>query len=74
MASEPASRVKPVTKQTFGRASPGAAREAAPEALHNGASIRPQAKLMQAASGANVLDAKPCTNDNEIQRRGKPVQ
>jgi len=37
MASEPASRVKPVTKQTFGRVSPGAAREAAPEALPNGA-------------------------------------
>ena len=29
--------VKPVTKQTFGRASPGAAREAAGEALPNGA-------------------------------------
>jgi len=37
MASGPASHVKPVTKQTFGRASPGAAREAAPEALPNGA-------------------------------------
>ena len=37
MASGPASRVKPVTKQTFGRASPGAAREAAAEALPNGA-------------------------------------
>jgi len=30
MASGPASHVKPVTKQTFGRASPGAAREALP--------------------------------------------
>ena len=39
MALGPASRVKPVTKQTFGRASPGAAREAAPEALPNGALI-----------------------------------
>jgi len=37
MASEPVSHVKPVTKQTFERASPGAAREAAPEALPNGA-------------------------------------
>ena len=37
MASGPASHVKPVTKQTFGRASPGTAREAAPEALPNGA-------------------------------------
>ena len=37
MASGPASHVKPVTKQTFGRASPGAAREAAGEALPNGA-------------------------------------
>ena len=39
MASGPASHVKPVTKQTFGRASPGATREAAPEALPNGAEI-----------------------------------
>ena len=37
MASGPASHVKPVTKQTFVRASPGAAREAAGEALPNGA-------------------------------------
>ena len=37
MASEPASRVKPVIKQTFGKASPGAAHEAAGEALPNGA-------------------------------------
>ena len=37
MASGPASHVKPITKQTFGSASPGAAREAAPEALPNGA-------------------------------------
>ena len=37
MASEPASRVKPVTKQTFGRASPEAAREAATRAVTNGA-------------------------------------
>ena len=40
IASGPAShvkRVKPVTKQTFGRASPGAAREAAGKALPNGA-------------------------------------
>ena len=37
LASELASHVKPVTKQMFGRASPGAAREAAPEALPNGA-------------------------------------
>jgi len=36
-ASEPASHVKPVLKQTFGRASPEAAREAAGEALPNGA-------------------------------------
>jgi len=36
MASGPASRVKPVTKQTFGRASPGTAREAAGEALQTG--------------------------------------
>ena len=37
MALGPASHVKPVTKQMFGRASPGAAREAAGEALPNGA-------------------------------------
>ena len=36
MTSEPTSQVKPVTKQTFGRASPEAAREAAGEALPNG--------------------------------------
>ena len=36
MASGPASHVKPVTKQTFERAS-GAAREAAGEAFPNGA-------------------------------------
>jgi len=35
MASGPASHVKPVTKQTFGRALPGAAGEALP----NGASV-----------------------------------
>ena len=39
MASEPTSHVKTVTKQTFGRASPGAAREAAGEALPNGALV-----------------------------------
>jgi len=39
MASEPASHVKPVTKQTFGRASPEAAREAAPRAVPNGAFV-----------------------------------
>ena len=39
MASEPASHVKPVTKQTFGRASPEAAREAAPRAVPNGALV-----------------------------------
>ena len=39
LASEPASHVKPVTKQTFVRASPGAAREAAPETLPNGVYI-----------------------------------
>jgi len=39
MASGPASHVKPVTKQTFGRASPEAAREAAGEALPNGAIV-----------------------------------
>ena len=39
MASEPASHVKPVTKQTFGRASPEAAREAAPRAVPNGAQV-----------------------------------
>ena len=37
MALEPASHVKLVTKQTFGRTLPGAARETAPEALPNGA-------------------------------------
>ena len=37
MASEPVSHVKPVTKQIFGRASPEAAREAAPRAMPNGA-------------------------------------
>jgi hypothetical protein len=37
IASEPASHVKPVTKLPFGRASPGAARGAAPETLPNGA-------------------------------------
>jgi len=37
MASEPASHVKPVTKQTFGMASPKAAREAASRAVPNGA-------------------------------------
>ena len=37
MASGPASHVKPITKQTFGKVSPGAAREAAGEALPNGA-------------------------------------
>ena len=42
MASGPASHVKPVTKQTFGRASPEAAREAAGEALPNGANSPPQ--------------------------------
>ena len=36
-ASEPASRVKPVLKQTFGRASREAAREALPRAVPNGA-------------------------------------
>ena len=36
-ASRPASHVKPVPKQTFGRASPEATREAAGEALPNGA-------------------------------------
>ena len=36
MASGPASHVKPVPKQMFGRASPEAAREAAGEALPNG--------------------------------------
>jgi len=36
MASGPASHVKPVPKQTFGRASPEAAREAARKALPNG--------------------------------------
>jgi len=39
MASGLASRVKPVTKQTFGRASPGAAGEAADETLPNGALV-----------------------------------
>ena len=39
MASGPASHVKPVTKQTFGRVSPGAAREAVDEALPNEASF-----------------------------------
>ena len=36
-ASEPASRVKPVLKQTFGRASREAAHEALPRAVPNGA-------------------------------------
>jgi len=39
MASGVASHVKPVTKLPFGRASPGAARGAAPEALPNGAIV-----------------------------------
>ena len=39
MASGPASHVKPVPKQTFERASPEAAREAAREALPNGALV-----------------------------------
>ena len=39
LASEPASHVKPVTKQTFGRVSPGAACEAAPEVLPNRAVV-----------------------------------
>jgi len=34
--SEPASRVKPILKQTFGRASREAAREALPRAVANG--------------------------------------
>ena len=42
MASGPASHVKPVPKQTFGRASPEAAREAAGEALPNGALVYTQ--------------------------------
>ena len=47
LASEPASHVKLVTKQTFGRASPRAAREAAPEALPNRASERePRMSMM----------------------------
>ena len=40
MTSEPASHVKPVPKQTFGRASPEAAREAVGEALSNRAQER----------------------------------
>ena len=36
MVSEPASHVKPVTEQMFGRVSLGAASEAAPEALQTG--------------------------------------
>ena len=36
-ASEPASRVKPILKQTFGRASREAAREALPRVVPNGA-------------------------------------
>jgi len=39
MASGPASHVKPVPKQTFVRASPEDAREAAGEALPNGALV-----------------------------------
>ena len=42
MASEPTSHAKPVTKQMFGKASPEAAREAAPEDLPNGALIMDQ--------------------------------
>ena len=39
LASEPASHVKPVTKQMFGKASSEAAREAASEALPNRAKV-----------------------------------
>ena len=56
-ASEPASRVKPVLKQTFGRASREVAREALPRAVPNGALLhvsRPgarQVKTPTATSG-----------------------
>ena len=45
-ASEPTSRVKPVLKQTFGRASREAAREALPRAVPNGAEVVALAKAM----------------------------
>ena len=58
MASGLASHVKPVTKQTFGRASPGAAREAAPEALPNGASVL----------FAGVSKLSPCSMQTLLQQ------
>ena len=51
MALGVASHVKPVTKQTFGRTSPGAARGAAPEALPN----RALASTSLATSAVNDL-------------------
>ena len=48
MASEPASHVKLVIKQMFGRASPEAAREAAREALPKRASVVARAQDSQA--------------------------
>ena len=50
MASGPASHVKPVPKQTFGRASPEAAREAAGEALPNGALVVAGCKIFEKSS------------------------
>jgi len=55
MASGPASHVKPVTKQTFGRASPEAAREAADEALPNGALNTTQHTAARSANSIRCL-------------------
>ena len=59
MASGPASHVKPVTKQTFGRVSPGAAREAACEALPN------EAIVLARVSERRVGFAEPAVLDRE---------
>ena len=62
MASEPASHVKPVTKQTFKRVSPGAAREATPEALPNVAlSLQPRGKLLSSSGRAAPSQSHPPT-------------
>ena len=55
LASEPASHVKPVTKQIFGRASPGAALEAAPEALPNGALLSYASSLLFTVGSGPLL-------------------
>ena len=51
MALGPASHVKPVPKQTFGRAPPEAAREAAGEALPNGALLDDAARRLNQLYG-----------------------